>query len=782
MLQSVKSQLVENQGPTPDEVITPAELVSSFRGFVRRQFPIILFVTVLTTALGLGYLLTAPPSYTAHAKMIIDTNKVHIFQEQSMLGETAVDTAMVDSQVEIMKSEKISLAVIKSLHLTEDSEFVGSGGGFIGSVLGLVSGLFSSATPTSEFQLTRRAAEQFAERLSVKRVGYTYIIDISFSSINPDRAAQIGNSVADEYIVDQLDAKFQATRRAGVWLQDRLRELREQASTALRAVVEFKAKNNIVSTGTDGQLMDVQQVSELNSQLVVAGTQKAEAKARLDRIEAVLQSDSPSVAVDATVADSLKDEVITKLRTQYLEIANREDTFAALYGYNHLAVVNLRNQMQEIRKAIRDELSRIAESYKSDYAIAEQREQSIQKQLSQAVGESQTTNRAQVTLRELESTAQSYQSLYDNFLQRYMESVQQELFPITEARVVTPASRPLQRSWPKPIVVVPLSILGGLMIGLGMARLRDVSDQVFRSSAQVEATLQANCLAVVPFIKTDKSKAAVRGQADKSGPAPNVDSKWRSIRSGMAGGLSALRAIVTNDAVLSYLTDAPLSRFAESIRAIKVAVDLSKRSDASQVIGITSTVPNEGKSTIALSLARLMSHAGTRIILLDCDLRNPSLSRRLAPSAKSGFLEVMSGEVSVDQVAWLDPSTKLTFLPTVMKPGFSHTDEILASAAAKSLIDGLRKIYDYVIVDLSPLVPVVDVRATSQLVDLYIFVVEWGGTKRDMAKRALSEASGVYQNMLGVVLNKADINMLSRYETYGDLYNGKYYSRYGYTS
>jgi polysaccharide biosynthesis transport protein len=780
MLQNAKPQLVGNRNTALDEVISPAELVASFRSFVWRQFPVVLFVTVLTTALGLGYLLTAPPSYTARARMIIDTNKVHIFQGQPVFGETAIDTAMVDSQVEIMKSEKISLAVINRLHLTDDPEFVGNRAGLLGSAFGLVSNLFGSDAPKSEFQLTRRATEEFARRLTVKRVGYTYIIDITFSSINPDRAAEIANAVADEYIVDQLDAKFQATRRAAVWLQDRLRDLREQASAAQRAVVEFKTQNNIVTTGSGGRLMDEQRVGELNSQLIVARTQMAEAKARLDRIEAVLRSNAPNVTVDATVADSLKDEVITKLRTQYLEMANREAEFAARYGSTHLAVINLRNQMREIRKSILDELGRIAESYKSDYAIAEQREQSIQKELSQAVGQSQTTNRAQVTLRELESTARSYQSLYDNFLQRYMESVQQQSFPITEARVVTPASRSLKKSWPNPTVVVSLSIFGGLIFGLGIARLRDLSDRVFRTSAQVEATLQANCLAVVPAIKFDKSKAGPRRHAGE--PALNGDPKRRPARPGTAASFSAPRTIAGNDEVLSSLIDAPVSRFAESIRSIKVAVDMSKRSKASQVIGITSAVPNEGKSMIALSLARLMSHAGARVILLDCDLRNPALSRRLAPSAKSGLLEVMSGEPAFDQVTWLDPSTKLTFLPAIVKPHFLHTDEILASAAAKHLIDALRKVYDYVIVDLSPLIPIADVRTTAQLVDSYIFVVEWGRTKREVAKRALSEAPGVCESMLGVVLNKANINTLSRYEGYGDLYNRKYYSRYGYSA
>src|SRR5262249_7446633 len=143
-----------------------------------------------------------------------------------------------------------------------------------------------------------------------------------------------------------------------------------------------------------------------------------------------------------TVADTLKSEVVSKLRSRYLELAAREAEWSVRYGKQHLAAVNLRSQMREIKNAIFDELRRLAETYKSDFEIAKQREDGVQKELAQAVAESQTTNRAQVTLKELESSAQTYRTLHDSFLQRYMESVQQQSFPISEARVISSAARP----------------------------------------------------------------------------------------------------------------------------------------------------------------------------------------------------------------------------------------------------------------------------------------------------------------------------------------------------
>jgi polysaccharide biosynthesis transport protein len=177
-----------------------------------------------------------------------------------------------------------------------------------------------------------------------------------------------------------------------------------------------------------------------------------------------------------------------------------------------------------------------------------------------------------------------------------------------------------------------------------------------------------------------------------------------------------------------------------------------------------------------------MAHAGSKVILLDCDLRNPSLTHEFTPSASLGLIEVISGKASLQDVTWTDRSTKLTFLPVVAKGRIAHSSAILGSAATKKLFDHLRENFDYVVVDLSPLAPVVDVRATAGLVDSYVFVVEWGRTKIELVEHALSAARGVYDNLLGVVLNKADIKVLSRYESYrGKYYYNRYYSRYGYT-
>jgi succinoglycan biosynthesis transport protein ExoP len=503
MLQTNKSSL--NAGDLLVEKGSSAEFYAGIQRFIWRQLPFILLVTAFTVGLGVVYVLNTPPSFTAQATMIIDTHKVNVFQKQSIIDDLPVDSPAVESQVEILRSENVALSVIKQLHLDQDPEFVGAGGGLLGNLFALVGDWIGEAAPPSEFELSRRAARAFADRLAVKRVGLTYIIEIAFRAQSPARAAQIANAVADAYIVDQLDAKYQATQRASVWLQDRIRELRDQATAAEKAVVDFKTKNNIVDAG-NGRLMNEQQLSELNSQLVIAQARVAETKARLDRIQQIIKAEVPDASM-ATVTDTLQNEVITKLRQQYLDLKAREADWSARYGANHLAAVNLRNQMFQIKRSILDELGRIAETYKSDYEIARQREAAIQNGLTQVVTSSQTTNQAQVTLHELESSAQSYKTLYDNFLQRYMESVQQQTFPITEARVITAASPPLEKSQPKTTLILTLCAFVGLALGAAIGHLRDLTDRVFRTGAQIEEVLQVPCIAVVPALRPAKAAA-----------------------------------------------------------------------------------------------------------------------------------------------------------------------------------------------------------------------------------------------------------------------------------
>lgn len=732
----------------PADAGSPFELLEYFWLILRQQLPVILAVAILAMGLGGFYVYVTPPTFTARATIIIDRGKVQA-QLGGMFREVPVDSVEVDGQIQLIKSETVALAVVKKLSLAEDPEFIGPPVGLAGLIHQLRSILPFADDPTVGLDPNHGVARAVASRLTVNRVG-GYVIEIEAYSLKPQRAAEIANAFVDCYVEDQLRSRYLAARQAAGWLQDRIQELGDQSVVADEAIMQFKVKNNIIAAG--GRLINEQQLGELNTQLGLAREKTAETQARLDRIQTIIRSDPSDERVAGTVSDTLNNPIIVKLRSQYLELANREADWSRRFGKDHLAVTNLARQISEIRGSIADELRRIAETYKSEYEIAKQRQTNLEKAVAEAVSRFQDANQAQIELRQLESSAETYRGLHKSALQRNTELVQQQSFPGTEARLITRASTPAAKSAPKTSIILLASTAGGMLLGLGVGILRVSLDRVFRTPGQVETVLQTNCLALAPVLKRAQRSNSLQ--------------------------LAEPRTIVRNSSVSWEVVDRPLSRFAEAMRSIKSAADLSGQ--AIKVFGFTSSLPNEGKSTIGAAFALLAAQTGARVILVDCDLRHPALSAMLAPGAEHGILEVISGKRRLEEVLWTDSTTNLSFLPGAVKSRIAHSAEILASDALRTFFDELRKQYDCVIADLPPVAPIVDVQLTGGFVDSYVFIVEWGSTKIEVANLALRKAPVVYENLLGVVLNNVDFKMLGRYEGHrSDYYSDKYYAQYG---
>ena len=783
MLQTQRSSPVPDmpvpatEGPVTEDAGL-ANTASLAIGIVRRQYVIIVLATLVAASIGATYLWTTPATYVAKAQIIIDRGKSAFLQQQAFFSDIPMDAAQIESQIQILASDRIAELAVKSLHLTEDLEFVGAGGGLVHSIKQRIAqslsslrlDVFKPQPARADSDLVRQVAAGLLSNLQVSRLGMSFIIEVNYRSHSPERAAQIANAIAEAYIVDQMNAKYEMQRRSSDWLKNRVNELRQQATASEDAVNAYKTENNIVAAG--GTLIKEQEVAELNRQLVIAREKTSESLARLNRIEAALARADPGAhvdggrsdpSVDGTVSDVFNNPIVTKLRQQYLELVNREAELSARYGKDHAAVVNLRNQIRDIKNSILNELKRLAESFKSDYLISKQRQDAVEKDLARSVSQSQETSKAQAALRELQSGAQTTRSLYELFLQRYMESLQQQTYVTSETRVVTPATAPAQKSSPKAAVVLALSLLGGLGSGVALGFLRDTMERVFRTAEQTEAVLGVPCVALVPLVK----------KAPKSSQPP-------ATRTAVVNGP---RTICRDASVFWTIADSPLSSFAEAIRSVKLTADLQGASGLSTVIGLTSSVPSEGKSTIAASLGLLIGQVGCRVIVVDCDLRNPTLTRALTPGVTAGLVEVLSGNKSVEEVSWRCPLTNMTFLPATEKSRLLHTSEILGSAAMKKLFEQLRLSYDYIVVDLPPLAPVIDVRAAGHLVDLHFLVVEWGRTKIDVVQHALSRTRLVYENLAGAILNKTNMDQIGRYDMRRrEYYDNKHYARYGYTT
>ncbi len=408
------------------------EFVDLALGFLLRQYLVIFFTVLLAGVAGVIFLVVRPPSYTAQAKISIETQKPQFVQQQSLLAYTPLDQSQMESQLQILQSTAVLAPVVQKLKLADDPEFGSPPGGLIQRVFQVFTNP-TSAEP--KLDPIETAIATLTDRLIINRVGWSFLIEIGVSSQSPEKSAQIANAVSTAYIDDQQKTKREANRSGSVWLQERMQQLAEQTTAAERATVAFKQKNNIISAG--GKRIDEQNLADLNTRLVAVRTQSSELSARVTQLDSIIRNWDVN---GGTVNEHVSDEIILgaignqggtilgDLRREYLDVARKEAEWSPKYGRNHGAVVNLRNRLRDLRISSLEELRRVAAATRSDYAIAKQHAAEIEKQLNQVISQSEATNKAQVTLRELESTANTYHSLYESFLQRYTGGLQQELF------------------------------------------------------------------------------------------------------------------------------------------------------------------------------------------------------------------------------------------------------------------------------------------------------------------------------------------------------------------
>ncbi|EHR01434.1 Wzz/FepE/Etk N-terminal domain-containing protein [Bradyrhizobium sp. WSM471] len=708
---------------------------------LRRQWPIIAACTGASLALVIVYLVTAQPMYTANARIMMDTRQAQVLDKDSNANSALIDTGYVDSQVEVINSDDLILSVVRRLKLTEDPEFNGSKPGLLSIVLGKVMSLFSSGEPGSQEQLEHAVVEAVQKNLRTERVLTTYVLSLNYRSRSPDKAAKIVNAIANAYLVGALEAKYQSTKRATEWLQQRSIELSEQATTSDRAVQTFKAEHNIV--GTSRGLMSEQQLSDLNTQLVQARAATAEAKAKLDRINTISDQD----VAQSTVTDALNNSVITRLRAQYLDLAAQYADWSKRYGKAHLAAVNVANKMEEIRKNMADELHRIGDAYRSDYEIAKSREASLDNSVKDLVAQAGHTGQAEVQLRDLESAADTYRNLYNNFLEKLQSATQNQSFPLSESRLISTANRPDRKSSPRTVLALVGGLVGGLCLGFGVAFGREMLSDVLRTPGEVEDELGVKCLGVLPDIRPPTKTGALLSTSAKTGP-PNLS---------------------------RYVVDHPFSRFAETLRNIKVSIDVARLTREIKVIGIVSSLPKEGKTTVAANFAQLVALTGHRTVLIDGDLHTRSLTRELAPNATTGLVEALNDPASLGYHVQRSKETGLDFLPSVVASRMVNSADVIGSKAMAELLKVLKEHYEYIVIDLAPVMPVADAKAVSFLIDAMVYVIEWGQTTRSALQESISGSEVLQKKLLGAVLNRANPKMLKRIEAYKGKHHNSYY-------
>ena len=715
----------------------------------------IIAVSTLIAAV-MGFLLSSQyePRYTARTKVMFDiseTNVVDVGQAVVRIDET------LENQVEVLQSTVLIERVVEKLDLQNHPEFnpslreveqttldrlrdaisVPSG---LGELLRNVGILPPPPPPPdaaeTEAWLRLSVINRVRQSLSLYPIPYTNVIEIAVTAGDRRLAARVANTVASEYIVDQLDAKLEATREATAWLSDRVEELRLRVETAEQDVEAARAE--LSREMGQGFEITQAQLEALNATLSAAQAAETNARSVYGRLAEAIQTDADLGSVNEFRASAL----IERYRQEEVELLSQQAAIAAQVPEGHPARVRVDGQLAEVRTALRQEAERIVAAARLDAEGAEARVATLEAELRNLESRALLQSQEAVRIRQLEREAEASRVVYENFLGRLKETSEQEALQTADARVLSPAEIPLSANTDRSSRTQLLSVLLGLTAGVGIVFLLDKLNNTFRSPAQLEQMTGEYVLGVLPVLGRRLHRKEVIG----------------------------------------YFRDNPKSALAEAVRSLRTSILFSDVDNPPKTIMFTSSVPKEGKSTTSMLVALTSRQMGKSAIIVDCDLRLPSIAQLYSDDiGEHGLLSAIEGSVPIEEAIYRDPTTGLDVLMTT--PGEPRSSvnaaDILSSKRFEDIIEFLKSRYDLVILDTPPTLVVADARILASHVDAVVYVVHWDRTPRAAVQEGLRDLRSVKAPIIGVAFTMLNERRAARHSYDGYSYfKGRYRDYY----
>lgn len=744
-------------GPDPDD--DGIDLRGLFLTLWRRKWVIVVaaLVSVVLAVLAVSQMV---PQYSATAKIFYDPQRVNVIDLEAVLVNSEAGRDSMQNQIEVLRSTTLLERVAAELRLDETPEFnpalrtappsLGERArrfvnDQVAAVRTLLTDLGVLAPPPpaqtidpAEQERRRTLAIVGALRggLNLRPVGTSRVVDISFTSTNPRLAARIVNTVADQYIVDQLEAKLQATRSATDWLSGRVEELQDRVRAAEDAVEA--ARTALSLEAGQGSAITQEQLRALNASLTVVRTALSNAESRYDTVTEAIE-----IGRDfGVIAEFRQSGIIQSYRAQESELRSQRMSLEASVAEGHPALLRLDARLDEVRRNIRTEAELIAASIRNDVEAQRAQERRLVADLRALETRALAQSRAEVELRQLEREAQASRLLYENFLARLQETSEQQGLQTADARVLSRAETPGSPEAASKRRIVVLAGMGGVLLGIGLVFLLERLNNTFRGVGEVEAQTGQVVLATLPRIGTRLHRRDV----------------------------------------LAHIRKKPNSSLAEAVRNLRTSILFSNLDKPPQVVMFTSSAPREGKSTTSMLVALASRQMGKSAVIVDCDLRLPALASLFDQKREHpGLLGVLEGTATLEDAIFEEKETGLHVLTTHAKERRAQVSaaDILASNRFRALIASLKERYDLVILDTPPVLVVTDARIVASLADAVIYAVRWDDTPRGAVLEGLRELTSVNAPVAGVVLTLVNEARAAKYayDNYG-YYKGRYKDYY----
>jgi capsular exopolysaccharide synthesis family protein len=721
------------------------------RSLSKHKWPA-LGLALLVIAVAAYKVYTETPLYSATATILIETDKPKVVSIEEVYSGIGTNRDQLHTQAEVLKSHALHKKLVRKLGLHKQpapkpEEPTVARAEWLNSrwlpwnwipAEWLPANWWSSeedTRPPSEEERIEAAAADIKNNLGVDVVRNSQLIRISFFSPSPELAAKMANALVDVYIENDLDARMQMTQQANAWLTERLAGLRQKVSEAEQALQQFRDRERIVEVKTVALSGVGNQLAQLTGNIVIARQKRVEAENDLAQVQAAQRNGTPLETIPAI----LKNPSVQRFRDQEAEVEKKISEFGKRYGPEHPRMIALDAELKAAKDNTKKQIQVAVAAIGKELEIARANESSLERVMSETKSSIQDMNRKEFQLGVLEREVTASRQMYDMFLNRFRETTVARDMRSTIARMIDPATVPDFPVRPNKKRTLMIAVIFGLMLGGMLAFLLEYLDNTVKNSDDVEHKLGLPLLGVLQRVR-GWSKDAVVGRA--------VISDSQSV-------------------------------FAESVRTLRTSVLMSALDDPHKVLLVTSSVAEEGKTTVALNLAFAFGQI-KKVCLVDADMRRPQVaaSARVDRSLP-GFSHLVAGTEPIEKCMHLDEASGIHIIPAGVVP--PNPQELLSSRRFNEVMKELHRIFDIVVVDSPPLQLMSDALVLSSHANAVIYVVKANSTPYQIVRSGIERLRKVGAPTLGIVLNQLDTRKADKYYGYGKYSTyGKGYSYYGY--
>lgn len=684
---------------------------------LRRRWFVFVGVFVFMLAAVLGYTLRQTPEYTATASLLVNSRVLNVVPRDNndVVPQASDEDRAVSAEVQVLQSNEVVQRVISALQS--------------GAYPRLSEELTGTAEPSPA-----AALGALKQRTRIERPGSTNVLAVSFTSPDPELSAAVANAYVSQYLDFKADMRLTAARTADTSLRDELADMRGRVEQAEAAVAQYRRANNLLSA--DGITLTEQEQSLYRQQEAAAQTTLAEERARLTTARSQLARGS----LGDDVGEALGSPVIGQLRGQRAEAGGKLAELQTRYKSGHPAVARAQRELDEIDGAIDAEIARVISNLEARVQVAQQKAGVASGIAGQSRAELAANAAASVRLNELERRAEALRTNYAGLLQRQTAVASEAVVADVDARPLSVAMVPQQPSFPNKKLNLAIGFMLALLAAGAAVALLQVFDQTLVSSRDVEDKLGLPHIVNIPAVKSIATRAA-----SKAAP-------------------------------IDFVLDEQLSLLAESVRSLLLEIEKDGGAAQPRIVGLTSARPKEGKSTLAVCLARVAAASGRKTLLIDGDIRRPSIAGLFGLSPKVGLTEVLGGQATLEEALLRDERSGAFILPTVMRP-FEQA-QFNAHEPLRALISQLQD-FDLVIFDTAPALAAVESRLLMDYVDHALVVVRWNSTRVPAVRATLKRLVSIGVRPTGVVMTRVDMKAIAAYALDDVDHDYRSYAQYG---